>query len=60
VRPPVAVAALPAAPAIEVRIGRIEVTAPPVASRPAPAPAAPRTRAASLSLREYLARRGRR
>jgi hypothetical protein len=50
----------PAVPAIEVRIGRIEVTAPPTVSRPAPAPAAHRTRAVSLSLRDYLARRARR
>ena len=50
----------PAPPAIEVRIGRIEVAAVPPPPRAASAPVAPRTRPVSLSLREYLARRSRR
>lgn len=51
----------PAAPAIEVHIGRIEVVAAPApAARPAAPPRVSRSPALALSLRDYLARRGRR
>jgi hypothetical protein len=72
-RPPVVIAAPPVvpapatesrpqsapAPSIEVRIGRIDVTA--AAPRPPMAPALPRLPVSrTLTLRDYLARRGRR
>jgi hypothetical protein len=46
-------------PAVEVRIGRIEVTAAPP-PRPAPAPRPSRPPAVAMSLGDYLTRRGRR
>ena len=52
---------IPSPAAIEVRIGRIEVTASPSpAPRPAPSPRVDRVRPPSVSLGDYLARRGRR